>query len=65
MIRFYINIKKHLFILLFRAVPVAYGGFQAGGLIGATAASLHHRHSNTRSELHLGPIPQFMAVPDP
>ena len=29
-----------------RATPVAYGGSQ----IGATAAGLHHSHSNTRSE---------------
>ena len=28
--------------LLFRATPMAYGISQAGGLIGATAASLHH-----------------------
>ena len=35
--------------MLFRATPVAYGGSQAMGPIGATAASLHHTHSNTRS----------------
>ena len=35
---------------LFRAVPAAYGGSQARGLIGAVATSLQHRHSNTRSE---------------
>ena len=39
--------------LLFRAAPAAYGGSQARGLFGATAASLCHRHSNARSELHL------------
>ena len=27
---------------LFRAAPMAYGGSQAGGQIGATAAGLHH-----------------------
>ena len=38
---------------LFRATPVANGGSQARGLIGAANASLHHSHSNARSELHL------------
>ena len=37
----------------FRPVPVAYGGSQARGQIGAVAASLHHSHSHTGSELHL------------
>ena len=37
----------------FRAAPVAYGCFQARGPIGAAAASLHHSHSNSGSELHL------------
>ena len=65
------NTKKDvLFIylsLLFRATPVAYGGSRARGPIGATAASLHHNHSNTRSEPHLRPTPQlmFMAALDP
>ena len=43
----------------FRATPSAYGGSQARGHIGATAASLHHSHSNTRSEPHLRPTPQL------
>ena len=34
---------------LFRTAPVAYGGSQARGQIGAVAASLHHSHSNTGS----------------
>ena len=33
------------FFCLFRATPVAYGGSQARGQIGATAASPHHSHS--------------------
>ena len=41
------------FFLLFKAVPVAYGGSQARGLIGTAATGLHHRHSNTRSKLCL------------
>ena len=39
--------------LLFSATPAAYGGSQARGPIGATAACLHHSHSNARSEPHL------------
>ena len=49
--------------LLFRATPVAYGCSQARGLIRVIAAGL--RHSNIRSELHLQPIPQRSATPDP
>ena len=50
---------------LFRATPAAYGGSLAGGLIGATAAGLHHSHSNTRSKLHLRPTPQLKATLHP
>ena len=42
-----------LFCLLLRAAPAAYGGCQARDQIRATAAGLHHSHSNTRSKLHL------------
>ena len=52
------------FAFIFRALPVAYGGSQARGLIGAIAAALHHSHSNTRSEPHLRPTPQLMATPN-
>ena len=50
--------RKNLFIYFFffvfsRAAPVAYGGFQPRGLIGAVAAGLHHSHSNVGSEPHL------------
>ena len=50
--------------LIFRATPAAYRGSQAGGQIGATAASLYHGHSNVGSELHLRPIPQLTAMTD-
>ena len=40
---------------------MVYGGSQARGRIGATAASLHHSHSSAGPELRLGPMPQFMA----
>ena len=38
---------------LFRASPMAHGGFQARSQIGAVAAGLHHSHSKARSKLHL------------
>ena len=41
--------KLLLCVCLFRA----YGGSQAKGRMGAIAASLHHSHSNSRSEPHL------------
>ena len=47
------------------AAPVAYGGSQARGLIGAVAASLHHSHSNTGSKPRPQPTPQLRAMPDP
>ena len=50
---FFFNFNFYLFIFifnffvfcLFRATPMVYGGSQARGLIGATAASLHHSHA--------------------
>ena len=59
-----VNIFCCLFILLFRAIPGAYGSSQARGPVRATAAGLHHRH-NMESKLHLRPTPQLMAMPDP
>ena len=53
-----------IFIFVFFC-PIAYGGSQARGLIGATAASLHQSHSNTRSELGLRLTPQLTATADP
>ena len=51
------NLLINLFIffvfLFFRAAPAAYGAFQARGLIGAVAASLHHSHRSTGCEPHL------------
>ena len=35
---------------LFRAAPVAYGGSQARGQMGASAAGLRHSHSKARLE---------------
>ena len=50
------------FVLLFRAALKAYGGSQARGQIRATAAGLHHSHSNIRSEPLLRPTPQLIAT---
>ena len=36
-----------------------------GRQIGATAAGLHHSHSNSGSELPLWPTPELMAMLDP
>ena len=53
------------FFVFSRAVPATYGGSQARGLIGATAASLHQSHSNSGSEPRFRPTPQFTATQDP
>ena len=67
MVTFFLIFKICLFIYfcLFRAAPVACGGFQARGRIGAVATSLYHSQSNASSEPCLRPIPQLMAMPDP
>ena len=49
----------------FRAAPVAYGGSQARGPMGTSAAGLHHSHSHRGSKLCLRPTPQLTATPDP
>ena len=54
-----------VFYVFSMASPAAYGDSQARGLIRATAAGLHHSHSNVRSEPRLRPIPQLTAPPDP
>ena len=52
------------FFFFFRAAPAAYGGSQAKGRVGATAAGLCHSHSNSGSEPRLQLTPQLMATPD-
>jgi len=44
---------------------MAQGGSQARGLIGATAAGLHHSHSKARFEPYLRTTSQLTAMPDP
>ena len=47
------------------AAPVAYRGSQAREKIGAATADLRQSHGNTGSEVHLWPIPQFVATLNP
>ena len=57
------KLPSSLFFLVFSGgAPVAYGGSQARGRIGAAATGLSHSYSNTGSELHLRPAPQLMAT---
>ena len=60
----FIIIVTCLFVL-FRVAPAAYESSQARSLIGATAAGLHHNHSNARSKPCLQTTSQLMATPDP
>ena len=53
-----------VYVCLFKATPVAYGGSQARGTIRAVATGLRHSHSNARSEPHLQPTPQLTATLD-
>ena len=58
--------KKELFFFgLFRAAATAYGNSQVRGQIEATAAGLHHSHSNEGPEPCLRPAPQLTAMLDP
>ena len=57
------QIHLFFFFFLFRAVSMAYGSSQARGLTGATASSQCHSHSSARSEPHLQPTSQLMAMP--
>ena len=53
------------FSFFFSAAVMAYSNSQARRLIGATAAGLHHSHSNGRSKQRLQPTPPLKAMPDP
>ena len=54
-----------VFVFVFRAAHAACGVSQARGQIRAAAASLHYRHSNSESELHLRSTPQLTTMLDP
>ena len=61
-----LKISLFSFFLFFggwEATTVAYGSSQAKDQIGGATASL--RHSHAKSELHLWPVPQLMALLDP
>ena len=60
---FSINVYVTFVFFFFRAAPDTYGGSQARGRIGATAAGL--RHSHIKSEPCLRPTPQLKAMLDP
>ena len=49
---FFLVRSRPFFFWFFRAAPTAYGSSQARGPTGATAANLHHSHSNTGSETY-------------
>ena len=48
-----LSLSLSFFLSLFRAAPVACGGSQARGHIGATAAGLRHSHSNIKDLSHV------------
>ena len=50
---FVVVVLQLLLLFLYRDTPVAYGGSQARGRIGAAAASLHHSHHYAESEPRL------------
>ena len=54
-----------IYFLLFRATGAAYGSSQARSQIRATAAGLHHSHSNAGSKLCLWPISQQCQILNP
>ena len=63
-LNFFSFFLSFFFFCLFRVAPMAYGGSQARGLIGAVAIGLHQSHSNTGSKLGLWPTPQLTATLD-
>ena len=50
---YYIILNVHHFCTFFFFLFRPYGGSQAWGPVGDTAAGLHHSHSNLESEPHL------------
>ena len=62
---FYLFIYLFTFFAFSRAAPMAYGGSQARGLMGAVATGPRQSHSNAGSEPRLRPTPQLTATPDP
>ena len=61
---FFVCLFVCFLVLFFRAAPLANGGSQARGPVGAIAAGLPHSHSNAGSEPNLRSTPQLMATPE-
>ena len=57
--------QAEVFFSLFRAAGATYGSSQAWGQIEATAAGLHHSHSNVGSEPFCDLHHSSRATPDP
>ena len=63
---YFLQVISNFFFLVFsRATPMANGGSQARGRIGAVAAGLRQSHSNAGSEGRLQPTPELRATLDP
>ena len=54
-----------VFFAFSMAIPAAYGGSQARGVIEAVAIGLRQSHNNAGSKPRLQPTPQLMASRDP
>ena len=68
LLRIFFSFKKKFFLSFLPFLgpfPMAYGGSQARGLIGAVATGLRQSHSKAGSEPRLQPTPQLTATPDP
>ena len=60
----WLDIVLFIYFWLFSATPNAHASSHARGWIEATAAGLHHSHSNSGSELPQWPTSQLMATLD-
>ena len=65
MFAYFLFVFLFVFLPFLGLPPVAYGGFQTRGLIGAVAGSLHQSHSNAGSKPPLKTTPQLTAMLDP
>ena len=66
---FFSSVDMHfyhfIYFFIFKATPATFGSSLGRGQIRATAAGLHHSHSNARSEPRLKLTPQLKATPHP
>ena len=61
---FFVCLFVCFLVLLFRAAPLANGGSQARGPVGAIAAGLPHSHSFVMIQRPPRSTPQLMATPE-